>query len=98
MYLPLWARRFILNTKRGKRMKAVVQMGYKSYVMDTEKALTMLEMLTEAEVYESKWEDKTKTVAHYVYQQDCNDFVRDVKILPKALYNLAKLAGKPNKE
>ena len=77
-------------------MKAIVQVGYRNYVMDADKALEFLELLDQAEVYESKWENKT--TAHYVYTQDHNDHVRDMKLLPTALYNMAKLAGKPNKE
>ena len=95
MSLPLWARRFILNTKRGKRMKAIVQVGYKSYIMDAEKALAFLGMLDQAEIYESKWDGKTS--AHYIYNQE-NDSVRELKLVPDALYRMAKLAGKPNKE
>lgn len=77
-------------------MKAIVTIGYKQYVMDADKAITMLGMLDQAEVYESKWEGKT--TAHYIYTQDNNDHIREVKLLPDALYKLAKLAGKPNKE
>ena len=76
-------------------MKAIVQVGYKSYIMDAEKALTFLGMLDQAEVYESKWDGKTS--AHYIYNQE-NDSVRELKLVPDALYRMAKLAGKPNKE
>ena len=77
-------------------MKAIVNIGYKSYVMDAEKAVAMLSMLDQAEVYENKWE--SKTTAHYIYPQDSSDHVRELKLLPDALYRMAKLAGKPNKE
>lgn len=95
MSLPPWVRQFILNTKKGKRMKAVVQVGYKSYVMDAEKALAFLSMLDQAEVYENKWDGKT--TAHYVYARE-TDSIQDFKLMPDALYRMAKLAGKPNKE
>lgn len=95
MSLPLWVKQFILNTKRGKRMKAIVKVNYKDFVMDAEKALTMLSLLEEAEVYESKWDGKTS--AHYIYNQD-SDSVRELRLIPDALYRMAKLAGKPNKE
>ena len=76
-------------------MKAIVKVNYKDFVMDAEKALTMLSLLEEAEVYESKWDGKTS--AHYIYNQD-SDSVRELRIIPDALYRMAKLAGKPNKE
>ena len=77
-------------------MKAVLQIGYKQYVMDAEKAISMMSLLQDAEVYESKWVDKTTT--HYIYQQDTQDFIREMKLIPDALYRLAKLAGKPVKD
>lgn len=76
-------------------MKAIVKVNYKDFVMDAEKALTMLSLLEEAEVYESKWDGKTS--AHYIYNQD-SDSVRELRLIPDALYRMAKLAGKQNKE
>lgn len=75
-------------------MKAIVSVGYKNYIMDAEKALAFLSMLEDAEVYESKWVDKN--TAHFVYPQDGNDTVREMRLVPEALYRMAKLAGKPN--
>lgn len=79
-------------------MKAIVQIGYKNYVMDASKALTLLGALDGAEVYEAKWDNQTKTTSYFVYEQDNGDNIREMKLLPDALYKLAKLAGKPNKE
>ena len=79
-------------------MKAIVNIGYKNYVMDTEKAIAVLEMLSGAEIYDSKWSSLSKQTSHYIYQQDDADFIREMKLLPDALYRMAKLAGKPNKE
>lgn len=79
-------------------MKAIVQIGYKNYVMDASKALTLLGTLDGAEVYEAKWDSQTKTTSYFVYEQDNGDNIREMKLLPDALYKLAKLAGKPNKE
>lgn len=77
-------------------MKAIVKMGYKDYVIDADKALTMLAMLESAEMYETKWDGKT--TAHYVYPQDSGEHIKEMRLIPDALYRLAKLAGKPNKE
>ena len=79
-------------------MKTIVQIGYRSYVMDAEKALTLLGALDGAELYEAKYDHKTKTTSYFVYEQDTADNIREMKLLPESLYKLAKLAGKPNKE
>lgn len=93
--LPPWVKLYILKTRKGKNMKAVVRLGYKDYVMDTEKALAILSILDEAEVYECKWAETTH--AHFVYSQDSQEFIRELKILPDAIYRMGKLAGKPSK-
>lgn len=79
-------------------MKTSVRLGYKDYIMDAEKALVIMEILSKAEIYESKWNSLTKETTHYIYEQDNADFIREMKVLPEALYRIAKLAGKPNKE
>ena len=98
MSLLLWVKRYILKTKKGRRMKAIVQIGYTSYVMDAEKAIAVLEMLSGAEVYEGKWNSLSKSSTYYIYPQDNDTFIKEMKLLPDALYRMAKLAGKPNKE
>jgi hypothetical protein len=74
-------------------MKAVVKVGWKDYVMDADKAITLLGMLEGAEVFESKWVDKTN--AYYIYPQDTEVGLREVRLIPDQLYKMAKLAGKP---
>jgi hypothetical protein len=76
-------------------MKAIVNIGYKNYVMDAEKALQLLSVLEGAELYDSRWNSETKQSSYFIYPQDSGDFIWEMKILPDALYRLAKLAGKP---
>jgi hypothetical protein len=45
--------------------KAIVQIGYNNYVLDTEKALKLLSLLEEAERYEHKWR-KEEEGGYYV--------------------------------
>lgn len=75
-------------------MKAIVNVGYKAYVMDAEKAVAFLSMLDDAEVYESKWVDQT--TAHFVYKQEVADHIRELRLIPNALYQMAKMAGRPS--
>lgn len=78
--------------------KAAVRIGYTEFVLDTQKALTLLELLSEAEIYEEKWhkaEDGGST--YHVYPQDNADGLRQLKIIPHAFYQIAKMAGRPEK-
>jgi hypothetical protein len=80
------------------KTKAVVTVGYTNYVLDVDKALTLLELLAEAELYEDKWQKKEDGgTTYHIFDQE-QDGIRQVKVLPNAFYNMAKLAGKPNKE
>ena len=73
-------------------------MGYSSFVLDTSKALALLELLADAELYEEKWR-KTEEggTTYHVYPQDTNDGLRELKVVPMAFYHMAKMAGKPEK-
>lgn len=78
--------------------KAVLQLGYHSYVMDTAKAVAVLDLLGDAEIYEEKWQKKEDGgTAYFIYPQDAENNITNLKILPPALYRMAKLAGKPQK-
>jgi hypothetical protein len=78
--------------------KAIVKVGYTQFVLDTSKALALLELLAEAEIYEEKWRDqKQGGTTYHVYPQDTYDGVRQLQIVPTAFYHMAKMAGKPAK-
>lgn len=76
--------------------KALVQLGYGSFVMDAQAALKLAELLADAEVYEEKWRKADDGgTTHHVYPQDDSESMRTIKIMPNALYQIAKMAGKP---
>jgi hypothetical protein len=78
--------------------KVIVTMGWNcEYVMDADKALTMLELLKDAEIYKEQYRsaDKGGTLYH-IYAQDKE--ICTMKVLSKNFYNLAKLAGKPEEK
>lgn len=78
--------------------KAVIELGYRKYVLDAQKAVAILEILAEAEMYETKWQkDEDGGTLHYVYPQEQDECIRAFNVLPTALYRMAKLAGKPAK-
>jgi hypothetical protein len=81
-------------------MKAKITIGYKTYVVDHDKAIQILTMLDEAECYDSKYQKDTGSGAvttHYVYQQE-ELKTHSLEFIPDKLYAMWKLAGKPTKE
>ena len=78
--------------------KVIITMGWNcEYVMDADKALTMLDLLKDAEIYKEQYRsaDKGGTLYH-IYAQDKE--ICTMKVLSKNFYNLAKLAGKPEEK
>ena len=93
--MPPLVKRFMLRNKTMIQ-KAVVQIGYREYVIDADKALTLLGLLEEAEMYQEKYTQGGVNTFH-VYQNE-EPQTRHLKLLPKKLYDLAKLAGKPEEK
>lgn len=81
--------------------KCIVNLGWKAFVMDTSKALTLLELLENCEIYEEEWhreaDGKPSYTTYHVYQPE-EPSVTTLKLLPTNIYNVAKLAGKPEKK
>jgi hypothetical protein len=79
--------------------KCVVSLGWKSFVLDTNKAITLLEILDGCEVYEEEWhreaDGKPSYTTYHVYPTE--ELGASLKLLPSNIYNVAKLAGKPEK-
>ena len=75
--------------------KVIVELGYKSYVMEADKALALMELLQGAERYQSKYHGGGKGNTHHVYDEE---FDMSIKYMPNKLYAMAKLAGKPEEK
>ena len=78
--------------------KAIIQIGYNNYVLDTEKAIKILSLLEEAERYEHKWrnaEEGGSTYHVWNANESPADGLREMKLMPEQLYRMAKMAGKP---
>ena len=81
----------------------VVEIGYQSFVMQRDDALKFVEILENSEIYERKYwsTDKRKEkgmdtdTTFHVY---LNDKEYNMKIISDQHYQLAKLAGKPEKD
>lgn len=78
--------------------KAIIELGYRSYVVDVDKAVAFAELVSGAEIYESKWHPKTDDAAsfntYHVYPVT-QDHAFNIKLLTDESYRLYKLAGKP---
>jgi hypothetical protein len=79
--------------------KVVIEVGYKKYVVDAEQAIMVSNMLSTAEMYETRYvknELGDGVSMHYVYPQE--DMRWQMEIMPDNIYRMAKLAGKPSKD
>jgi hypothetical protein len=80
--------------------KSVIRVGYKEYVLDTNRAVQLLALLEDAELYEKCWcktGDNSGAYTHHVYTEDKERDLVELRLMPKALYQVARLAGKPEK-
>jgi len=93
--MPLLAKQFMLRTKTMAQ-KAVIQIGYREYVIDADKALTLLGLLEDAELYREKYSQGGINTFHVYPSEEAQPAT--LKLLPRKLYNLAKLAGKPEEK
>lgn len=95
--MPLSVKRYMLRTKTMTR-KAVVSVGYREYVIDADKALTLLGLLEDAELYQEKYRSGGTSTFHIYQNEEPSTTPMTLKLLPKKLYDLAKLAGKPEEK
>ena len=77
--------------------KAIVKINYKEYIMNTEDALHILDLLSKAERYETVYASATKSKTYHVYDVSIEDKIDSLEIVHEDLYRMAKLAGKPTK-
>lgn len=78
--------------------KAVIQIGYDNYILDAKDAITIMEILDKAEVWQEKYQSHADGGTLYFAYSACDaESIRNIKIVPDTLYKMAKLAGKPEK-
>lgn len=75
---------------------SVLRVGYTQYVLESRKALQILELIMEAEIYELKYRSEEPST-HHIYSQDETDSRPTMELLSSTQYNMYKLAGKPEK-
>ena len=79
--------------------KCVVAIGYKSFVIDADKGVQLLDLLADAEIYEESYNGTGKPTTYHIYENEGggNGVSIDLRLLPQSFYSVSKLAGKPNK-
>lgn len=78
------------------KTKVIITIGYTKYVMDLDKAVQVMEAFSNMETYESvyhKPEDGGTT--HHVYPENLS---ASIEVIQESLYQMAKLAGKPERK
>ena len=79
--------------------KVIMNLGYRSIVVDADKALTIAELLQDADTYTSKYhsaqDGNPSYNTHHIYPAD-PDTGFTMQLLTNESYNLYKLAGKPD--
>ena len=80
-----------------------ITVGYDQLIMKKEDALTMIDILERAQRYERKYWNKDERTAkgmtdEYTYHVYPNDKEYGMSIISDELYEMAKLAGKPERD
>jgi hypothetical protein len=80
----------------------IVTFGYTDYIVPTKDAVTLLDLLANAEKYEERYvgkDDKGNTLneSYHTYHVYANEGTISAKTISDEKYRLAKLAGKPTK-
>jgi hypothetical protein len=80
----------------------ILEVGYTKYVLSAKDAVTVMDILNGAEIYQEKYVSEANSptgkshTLHHVYDQGDADMRRiSLWAIPDSLYKMAKLAGKP---
>lgn len=77
--------------------RCVIALGYKNYIVNTEQAIRIADMLSTAEMFEDKYNGSGVPNSFHVWEQeDTGKF--NITILPDSVYRMGKLAGKPEEK
>lgn len=80
-------------------MKAVMKIGYNEYVLDTDKAVAILNLLEGAQIYEQKYhpskDGEGSFYTHHIYDDEKTE--THLQLMKDEAYRMYKLAGKPEK-
>lgn len=72
---------------------AVIELGYRNYVVPLPDAVKLLEVLAGAPMWEERYHSDTKSTTKHIYPHEDARF--HIRILTDETFRCAKLAGKP---
>ena len=98
MLFPRLARQCMSKILKGRDVMIVINVGYTKYIMENAKAVKLIELLEDAEVYENKYGRDSSGESYTTYHVYPNEDNFSMELIPATKYQLAKLAGKPNKD
>lgn len=78
--------------------KAVISYGYGQLIMDTKDAITVLEIISSAEIYKEKYRSTAEGGSTYHIYPQSHDSTNNMRIISDDLYRMAKLAGEPDEK
>lgn len=78
--------------------KVIINLGYRSFVINADQAIKLAEMLQDAEIYETKYHastpDRSSHNTYHIYPPSPDNNVT-MQLLTTEAYKMYKLAGKP---
>lgn len=73
---------------------AIIRFGYENYVLSVKDAVTLAEMLANAQRYEEKYKPGGNGSTHHIWECEDRDMA-SIRLISTAFYQGAKLAGRP---
>lgn len=70
----------------------IVRIAYMDFVMPAKAGLEFVELLSKAQRFEKKFNNETRAYTYHIYPDDTE---HTLTIINDDVYNVAKLAGKP---
>lgn len=77
--------------------KVIMNVGYNEYILDIQDAVTVMEIMTKAEMYKERWRN-TGSTYHVWTDEEKNTPHMVIKPIGESLYRTAKLAGEPKED
>lgn len=86
------------STKEKDMAKVIMNLGYRSLVVDADKAIAIAELIQDAETYQSKYhsaeDGKPSYNTFHIYPAEPDNGF-SMQLITNESYNMYKLAGKP---
>lgn len=76
--------------------KVIITLGYQKYIMDLDKAVQVMQAFCQMEKYDDVYhKEEDGGTTHHIYPET---MAASISVISESLYQMAKLAGKPEKK